>query len=667
MLVENVQYQGFCWVIGTTSFRTAQLNLKIEQQLLILDELALILSKEGKPWKWNKEVQIRYYDLMKESGFLTGNAKIKDKDARQKTSGLVDIGLLTKDDRTITQAGRALLEITKQSAFKTDNLLDIEADSYIYLKQLLKTSIEVGNTYARPYIILAKLLTELDYLSYEEFKYILPICSSYETTQNIINKIREFRRIGRTDIDEVIYNTLKLLSNYEAALQYLLEVPEVTEDVICTIGMNRKSKTYDKPYFKLYSALVGYFISGSHDLVDLFDAVESVRLSKHWRELIFKSNITRNALKKHNAHLTAFNPKCPFVSGQGLKALKATFFKYLHVYKAKSTLDDYFDLNRRYFSLTNTLVFQDERVVFELLPKHFFKLSIEDAYNAAFEPSTCLHLNVSIEEIHKAFNIEASRLYASINGELDTSITSSADAKQIVKDIRYERLHRLLDEKLSKDTLLELLDCFETRDDRRIEDLVTKDADIPTIFEYVLGMAWYEISGRQGDILHFMKLSLDANLLPKTHAAGGSADIIYEYLESDVYPRHDLLIEATLTESSNQRRAEMEPVSRHLGNHLIETGNKDHYCVFVSTNMHVNVMGDFRSRKDSYYYGTDTSQYVKGMKIIPLTSRMIKDVLDKGVNYEQLYPFFEEQHQIDKPPVEWWEGLERGLSSIKPS
>lgn len=59
--------------------------------------------------------------------------------------------------------------------------------------------------------------------------------------------------------------------------------------------------------------------------------------------------------------------------------------------------------------------------------------------------------------------------------------------------------------------------------------MVTDNADIPTIFEYVLGILWYKTSERHGKILDYMKLSLDADLLPKTHAAGGEADIVYEY------------------------------------------------------------------------------------------------------------------------------------------
>ena len=80
-----------------------------------------------------------------------------------------------------------------------------------------------------------------------------------------------------------------------------------------------------------------------------------------------------------------------------------------------------------------------------------------------------------------------------------------------------------------------------------------------------------------------MKLSLEANLLLKPHVAGGYADIIYEYEACISYPKHSLLLEATLADGNNQRRMEMEPVSRHLGDYRIRFNNPFDYSLFVST------------------------------------------------------------------------------------
>ncbi|MDD6484248.1 MAG: AlwI family type II restriction endonuclease, partial [Clostridiales bacterium] len=184
----------------------------------------------------------------------------------------------------------------------------------------------------------------------------------------------------------------------------------------------------------------------------------------------------------------------------------------------------------------------------------------------------------------------------------------------------------------------------------------TDNADIPTIFEYVLGILWYKASERKGKILDYMKLSLDADLLPKTHAAGGEADIVYEYESTEYYPEHTLLLEATLADGTNQRRMEMEPVSRHLGQHLIRTGNMNSYCVFATNYLNINVIADFRGRKNMPYYDpNDYEKFVDGMKIIPLQTSELKSIISKNIKYKDLYGVFDEAYKSELKPHEWYE------------
>lgn len=121
-------YKSFCWKIGTTSFRTSDFNLKIERQLGLLSSFRDAFSDER--WEGNGNLQERYYDFLKENGFLTGNAPRKDKDARQKTSGLCDIGLITAE-RRLTPAGERLLSVATGGDFGTDgNILQLPADIF---------------------------------------------------------------------------------------------------------------------------------------------------------------------------------------------------------------------------------------------------------------------------------------------------------------------------------------------------------------------------------------------------------------------------------------------------------------------------------------------------------------------------------------------------------
>ena len=43
----------------------------------------------------------------------------------------------------------------------------------------------------------------------------------------------------------------------------------------------------------------------------------------------------------------------------------------------RATLSDYFDLNRRYFNITDTIIFEDRMIKLDMIPKYYFK---EDVY-----------------------------------------------------------------------------------------------------------------------------------------------------------------------------------------------------------------------------------------------------------------------------------------------
>lgn len=653
MKITNIPYQSFCWVIGTTSFRTAKLNLKIEQQLILLNEFYEQYLHKSDLWEWDSVSQSLYYDFMKEKDFLSGDAKRKDKDAREKTSGLVDIGLIN-DDRTITEAGNELLNIAKYGDFKEDNHFNIDKDSYVYLKQLLKTSIKVNTSIVRPYYVLAKILTELDYLTFEEFTYLLPLAIDNDSTENIIKRIRDIRA-QKVTVEDIIYEDLMNMENYQLAYKTFIEKP-LSEDLVCLVGMNRKSRKYDKPYYNLLTEIIEVFYKGKEDKVyDLFLVAKGINQKPGvlWRNLIFTTS-SGSSIKKNG--IKTIRKNCVLKNCSSVREIKAIFFKYMHVFKSMATLSDYFDLNRRYFNLTDTLIFEDSTVRFDLIPKYFFKECIDSVYKDAFTESIYLKDSVSMEQISTDLKFDEETIYFKISKDLGILIKTPEQATTFIKDERYRRFNKLIDNKFSDNTLLELLDCFETRNDTRIEELVTDEADIPTIFEYVLAIIWYKVSERQGNILEYMKLSLEANLLPKAHAAGGNADIIYEYEACKNYPKHSLLIEATLAEGTNQRRMEMEPVSRHLGEFLLTSNNPFDYTLFISTFLHKNVVADFRSRKYAQYYGTG-DEVIDGMKIISLDTKALKDILDKDINYKYLYKIFDKYYESELRLPEWQDNL----------
>ena len=649
MPANNIPYKQFLWSLGTTSFRTKQFNKVIEEQLRLVKRF-----REMYPisvWSGNDELQTKYYDFLRENNFITGIARNKPKDAREKTSGLVDIGLLN-EERYLTPVGKRLLDLSLNQNFKIDNDLQIASDSYIYLKQLLKTTCYVNEQQVRPLLVILYLLGELENLTYEEFTYLAPLCITAGITKAMVRSIRRLRERDTT-IDEIIVSVLLRMDNYRNALDMFLSEP-VTEDLICTIGMNRKSRTYDKSYYPLYKTLYSVCVEKNWSAIyKVYEATKNVKIGRLWRNCLFDTD-SKNAIRN--------NPKIHFYNKKLLNAdndenFKIMFFELMHLFKARATLHDYFDLNKRYIGTTDIFRFREEKVCLDMIPKYIFMPIKDYLFQDAFQANDKLFQDCTLQEIGSYLEISEQEILSGISKEIGTPVVTYSEVKNIVEEERYKRLNTLIDTKFKDSDLLKIITCFENREDDILADMITDNADVPTMFEYIIGIIWFKLSNREGKILDYMGLSLDADLLPKTHAGGGEADIIYEYTASSKhrYPTHTLLIEMTLAnDPSNQRRMEMEPVSRHLGEYMLSHREIEAYATFVSTHININVISDFLLRRNMPYYNSHNfDEYVTGLKIIPIDTNKIKEFIERHYNYDMIYELVNDLYNRNLRANEW--------------
>lgn len=647
---DNIRFKSYYWSIGTTSYRTENFNMNIEKQLSLMDDFRNLPENKDKSWSSNNDLQANYYAFLKDNNFLEGNALRPAKDAREKTSGLRDIGLLD-DERNLTEVGKLLLEISKSNDFDSDNILEIPKDSYIYFKQLLKTCNDIDGNKVRPFVVFLYIISKTEYLTFEEFTYLLPLCINRETTKKITNKILSSRN-SSIDYEEIITSVLIDMDNYKNALE-LFQSEKISEELICVIGMNRKSPMYDKPYYKIYSTLKDIVFKKTESTLQFYEAINKLsnyNISRAWKKHFFSCNVKSKIKREGTGVLNKIN----ILNAKNMNEFNEHFFKLMHLFKAKATLSDYFDLNRRYFKLTDVVLFEDNIVKLDILPKCYIDSISNELIKFAFNETNLLTYNVPLEEINPSLAINAEVLYKRLSILLNTNIINPESAKKVIKDERYRRFNKLIDEKFPTDILITLFTCFEQRNDDEIKKIVTDNADIPTIFEYILGISWYIISKREGEVLDYMKLSLDADLLPKTHAGGGEADIVWKYNKSQWYPEHTLLIEATLAEANTQRRMEMEPVSRHLGDYILEHPDTEVYCVFITTHLHTNVISDFRGRRFIEYYNSTGTEYITGMKILPIQTSELKTLMRFDVKYEDIYKLFDKAYKREGPPAEWY-------------
>lgn len=643
-------YKSYAWSIGTTSFRMADFHRKVEEQLILLNEFWQI--PENATAIWSPDTQCKYYDFLFTKGFVSGNIQNNTdkqaKTARQKTSGLVDIGLLNAD-RRLTSVGNQLLNIALSKDFSSDNKFLLPKDSFIYFKQLLKMSQDEWGC-VRPFLVLGKLIQECNgYLTDEEFTYLAPLCVNEEITCYVASKIPECRN-SPISIDEIIVSVVLSRYSYPEALAYFLQSKD-SEVNILKIGRNRKSPQYDRCYVPLYRALKEVYIDkNAKALPSLVQAAKNIehKAGTLWRKLLFTE---RNV---DNFDDLATNE---FSSVQSEEDLKRVFFKYLHLYKIKSNLGDYKDLNRRYLQNTDTLLFSDGKVCFTPLLHSFFRTEAKNIFNEAFAPSRAdLATDASLEEICSSLIFDEQAIIESFNAENHTTVTSIAELYGNLEQQRYEQFRMLIDRKFPTRIILDMLNQFESREsDNEIIDYVGSEADVPTIFEYIVGIIWYRLSEYKGKILEFMNLSLDSNLLPRTHAGGGESDIVYKYSQTPDYPAHSLLIECTLLKGTAQRHSEMEPVSRHLANYMLDY-DVNAYCTFVSNNLHPSVVSDFRMRKNGRFYPNDT-EYVENMKIVPLHTQELKELVRNGMTYKELYKIFQTAYLADDIPApgQWYD------------
>ena len=656
-MLEDIKFQSYCWSLGTTSFRVKDLNFKIERQLQILKELWNENPEIN--WNGNDVIQEEYYNKMIEKGFMTGEANNKAKDARQKTSGLVQIGVID-DNRRISKIGQKIVDIVEQDDFKGDNIFNINKDSYIYLKQLLKLQVTDNGINVKPFATLLYFLAELKYLSKDEFTYILPLATNQEYTELMLENIKILRESKKT-IEEIIQSKMWNMLNYKSAIKFIKENGINNIEEFSIIDMGRKGTKYIEPMYKFFNDL--YKISQREFDEQALDTIiafvkeqtkKNSKVAKYWKKYLKYSPrmLTEEYLEEIR--------EIPLFNFKDKKEYAIEFFKVMHTAKWKATLEDYADLNKRYISLSDIVIFDDNKIELDIFPKYFFLNISKEIVNTPIlskeEYNNFILEDIEFNKIYDCLDINVDDVIVQIQADYPDRVVSRNSIKTFIEDEKLRRFNELIDSKFKEDQLVELFKDIERNDRNAINEYADWNSDIPTIFEYILGITWYRFSNRSGNILEYMKLSLDANLLPKTHAAGGTADIVYEYSKSREYPEHKVLLEATLTESTSQRKNEMEPVSRHLMREIQENDNDSTYAVFVANILQEEVLSDFRSRKKYQFRGKESVKI--GLKIISLSIQDIIKLINVKVQYSKLYEIFEVAYKdTEINDLEWYEKM----------
>lgn len=84
----------------------------------------------------------------------------------------------------------------------------------------------------------------------------------------------------------------------------------------------------------------------------------------------------------------------------------------------------YFDLNRRYFKITDIVLFEDNKVKLDVLPQCYIEIIAGNLLNIAFEQTELLPQNSKLKDIDSFFDIDINILYQKLGCALGTSVAN---------------------------------------------------------------------------------------------------------------------------------------------------------------------------------------------------------------------------------------------------
>lgn len=607
---------------GNTTLRVKHLLLNIEQQLVLLDEL--FNENPDLQWVAEGELQVKYADKLIENGLLnTMDFEKKAKTARQKSAPLQDFGFVDRRNGKLTKDGSFLLELIRKNGRQINNFLQIELISLFFLTRLF--SYEKQDHRKDILINFLKVFKAFNGRIPNTYFWLLPLINNFGVDE-FINKLKD-----DISVESMIQDAL--LVDKELSNKRNLFIEEYNSHGTI-IGDYFNSSKGDKYVHKIESILKLFIAikNNSSDLSKLLEeALSDQDIRSHYLQYLY-GNIK---YYKSNYFEIFQTLKMKIIQWENFPV---EFFNFIYSCRIIHNLDDYYDLNKRYLRLTDCFEFigSDVKLTdnFNLLMSYPNELLIFD---------TLRNLCISIDSLDFLFND------ADIQSELKGMNVNTPQELHLLK-LKNDRkkLRLLIQQHFDRNKLIyHILPLFKNRtpqSDKKLYEYVPAEATIPTIFEYIIAIAWSYFDNNNVDIILNAGMSLDNSLLPKSHAVGGQADIEISYAD------HTLMLEVTLTESTNQRRAEMEPVSRHLGNMLInmqdESKRNLSYAIFIAPYLHPNVLNDFRGRRSSFY--EYNGQYIPKMNIFPMDIDDLILILKSKYPYISMYKIF---HQLLESPI----------------
>lgn len=553
--------------------------------------------------------------------------------ARHYTSNLVKIGFTDKF-RNISFVGSAFVNGSDLNRDPFEELLPIKDGNLIFLRQLLKLKIYNKNydTFYNPMLMVMFLLMNVPRIEQSKLlKLVVMINPNVSFDLSLIKKAAK-------GSDDSLYQTYIDYSNDKKYIQFCNLPDHLDYKTFTQYISNKNTRSLNEIYYQFYLAIEKYQQRGTAtDLFNLYlKHTKNIDSAFGFGEHLFKLPRGTKTLKQ----FIRDNEQNSLLTTKTLN--KTLYLQYLASTRYVS-VQEYSDTFRRLLKASGIVSFNNgiaELMYTNLWEKLFENVDISQMIFGKCDPregeqdDQCLSSDfrrnipisriISIPDIHSII-IKIEHLY---------HINSAEEVKHQLHSQKDKEFKRFVESNFPKEKVLNILALFADRtNDEKIKQMVETDASVPTIYEYIVGLAWYYISDTDYNLYDSYNLSMNANFRPETHAAGGEGDIVIDYRDQI------LMLEVTLMNKQAQKRGEWEPVLRHTTNLTIENYPKKVQTLFIANELDNNTINIWRAVASVPMYSSKnkvSDQSVNNVTIMPIKNDELCEFLNKNVSSNRL-------------------------------
>ncbi|MCT3054672.1 AlwI family type II restriction endonuclease [Leuconostoc citreum] len=618
--------------LGDTSFRRKVL---IEDYNILLPLLKQINDEYI---NWNKESQGAFYikSLNQTDLFSRNDTEDPAKRGRTLTNALVKTGL-TDEKRNLSSVAINWINESITPMDDLEKLFGIDINNVLFLRQLVKLRVydSVGKNYFYPFRFALQLLIRYRNIPQQDFLTIIHLIQPAFSEQKIKEIINNYGKVATNDIifSEFLDNNFPEEStNTSFAIESLFDNETINRQAFNSIFVNRKTTESQDIYYDFVVKLLKFKKApNSENLESLVQSSTNAQIKKAFgfgkSVFIRKTNVTEFYDENSDNALLSNNNRD--IYGQFVLSKKDDIVK------------EYRDMTRRTFNLTGIIDFSNGLVNAtnqEILEPIFNNISIAGAGQYTdYEQNLnfTFYQDIPLSDI---LHLDTDIIFNRLKKVLD--VTDKSKVLTAVVTQKENKFRSLISQKFPKDKIMEILPLFSERNDSEIHKLVSEYATIPTIFEYIVGIAWYHISNENFSISKSLNLTLDGNMLPLSHAVGGAGDIVIDYKNMT------LMIEVTLMNAQAQKRGEWEPVLRHATNLTVSRSPKNVTTLFVADKLDDNTVNIWRAVASVPMRATNNNEFTSLVKIFPMTNSELLKILDQCIDEHKLLKDIDSSYNV---------------------